>query len=114
MIINHNISSINSNRVLKFNNINVSKDMEKLSSGIKINRAADDASGLAVSEKMRSQIRGLVQAEKNAENEEKFQFIMVRSTTTGACYIVPKGYSYAFQSQPVLRVPVLHCCCRMR
>ena len=64
MIINHNISSINSNRVLKFNNINVSKDMEKLSSGIKINRAADDASGLAVSEKMRSQIRGLVQAEK--------------------------------------------------
>jgi flagellin len=72
MIINHNISSINSNRVLKFNNINVSKDMEKLSSGIKINRAADDASGLAVSEKMRSQIRGLVQAEKNAENGISF------------------------------------------
>ena len=72
MIINHNISSINSNRVLKFNNINVSKDMEKLSSGMKINRAADDASGLAVSEKMRSQIRGLVQAEKNAENVISF------------------------------------------
>ena len=72
MIINHNISSINSNRVLKFNNINVSKDMEKLSSGMKINRAADDASGLAVSEKMRSQIRGLVQAEKNAENGISF------------------------------------------
>lgn len=68
MIINHNLSSINSNRVLKFNDINVSKDMEKLSSGIRINRAGDDASGLAVSEKMRSQIRGLIQAEKNVEN----------------------------------------------
>jgi len=68
MIINHNMSSINANRVLKFNDINVSKDMEKLASGIRINRAADDASGLAVSEKMRSQIRGLLQAERNSEN----------------------------------------------
>lgn len=68
MIINHNMSSINSNRVLKFNDISASKDMEKLSSGMKINRAADDASGLAVSEKMRSQVRGLLQAEKNSEN----------------------------------------------
>lgn len=72
MIINHNMSSINANRVLKFNNVNVNKDMEKLSSGIRINRAADDASGLAVSEKMRSQIRGLIQAEKNAENGISF------------------------------------------
>jgi len=72
MIINHNMSSINANRVLKFNNVNVNKDMEKLSSGLKINRAADDASGLAVSEKMRSQIRGLIQAEKNAENGISF------------------------------------------
>jgi len=72
MIINHNMSSINANRVLKFNNVAVNKDMEKLSSGIKINRAADDASGLAVSEKMRSQIRGLIQAEKNAENGISF------------------------------------------
>jgi flagellin len=68
MIINHNLSSINANRVLKFNDINVSKDMEKLSSGIRINKAGDDASGLAVSEKMRSQIRGLLQAERNVEN----------------------------------------------
>ncbi len=68
MIINHNMSSINANRVLKFNDLNVSKDMEKLASGMRINRAADDASGLAVSEKMRSQIRGLLQAEKNSEN----------------------------------------------
>ncbi len=68
MIINHNITAINANRVLKGNNLNTSKDMEKLASGMKINRAGDDASGLAVSEKMRSQIRGLIQAEKNAEN----------------------------------------------
>jgi len=62
------MSSINANRVLKFNDLNVSKDMEKLASGMRINRAADDASGLAVSEKMRSQIRGLLQAERNSEN----------------------------------------------
>ena len=66
MIINHNISAMNANRVLKFNHWNVSKDMEKLSSGMRINRAGDDASGLAVSEKMRTQIRGLRQAERNA------------------------------------------------
>ncbi|HBD94087.1 MAG: flagellin [Spirochaetes bacterium GWF1_31_7] len=68
MIINHNISAINADRQLKFNNVKTGKDMEKLASGMKINRAADDASGLAVSEKMRSQIRGLIQAEKNAQN----------------------------------------------
>lgn len=68
MIINHNLSAMNGNRQLKFNGINESKSMEKLSSGMRINRAADDASGLAVSEKMRSQIRGLHQAGKNAEN----------------------------------------------
>ncbi len=72
MIINHNMSSINANRQLKFNSISIGKDMEKLSSGMKINRAGDDASGLAVSEKMRSQIRGLIQAEKNAENGISF------------------------------------------
>jgi len=72
MIINHNISSINANNVLKFNNVKLNKTMEKLASGIRINRAGDDASGLAVSEKMRSQIRGLQQAEKNAENGISF------------------------------------------
>jgi len=72
MIINHNMSAINANNVLKFNNKAVSKTMEKLSSGMRINRAGDDASGLAVSEKMRSQIRGLIQAEKNAENGISF------------------------------------------
>ena len=68
MIINNNISAINTHRVLKFNNWDVDKDMEKLSSGMRINRAGDDPSGLAVSEKMRSQINGLRQAERNTED----------------------------------------------
>ena len=68
MIINHNMSAINSHRVLKFQHVEVNKNMEKLSSGMRINRAGDDASGLAVSEKMRSQIRGLRQATRNTED----------------------------------------------
>jgi flagellin len=68
MVINHNMSAIFAERQLKFNYSDVGKDMEKLSSGLRINRASDDASGLAVSEKMRSQIRGLQRAEKNAED----------------------------------------------
>jgi len=72
MIINHNMSSINANRVLYFKNKSVDKVMEKLASGLKINRAGDDASNLAVSEKMRSQIKGLNQAQKNIENGVSF------------------------------------------
>jgi len=72
MIINNNISSINANNVLKFKAIDVSKSMEKLASGMQINRAGDDASGLAVSEKMRSQVRGLNQAERNIQNGVSF------------------------------------------
>jgi flagellin len=72
MIINHNMSAIFAQRQLKFNHLEVSKDMEKLSSGFRINRASDDASGLAVSEKMRTQIRGMVRAEKNAEDGISF------------------------------------------
>ncbi len=72
MIINHNMSAIFAHRQLKQNDLTVTKDMEKLSSGLRINRAGDDASGLAVSEKMRSQIRGLRQAEQNAENGISF------------------------------------------
>ena len=68
MIINHNMSAVNTHRVLKFQHWNVNKNMEKLSSGMRINRAGDDASGLAVSEKMRAQIQGLRQAEQNTEN----------------------------------------------
>ncbi len=66
MIINHNLSAMFADRELRNTNLNVTKNMEKLSSGMRINRAGDDASGLAVSEKMRSQIRGLQQASKNA------------------------------------------------
>jgi len=72
MIVNHNLAAINSHRVLKFNEWRISKNLEKLSSGYRINRAGDDASGLAVSEKMRSQIRGLRQAERNAEDGISF------------------------------------------
>jgi flagellin len=72
MIINHNMSAIFTQRQLKFNNIAADKDMEKLSSGYRINRAGDDASGLAVSEKMRSQIRGLRMASMNAQNGISF------------------------------------------
>lgn len=72
MIINHNISAINSNRVLKFKHWDVDREIEKLSSGMRINRAGDDASGLAVSEKMRSQIKGLRQAERNTEDGMSF------------------------------------------
>lgn len=66
MRINHNISALNAYRNLATNNINTSKSLEKLSSGLRINRASDDAAGLAISEKMRSQIRGLQMAERNA------------------------------------------------
>jgi flagellin len=72
MIINHNMSAMFTERNLKFNNINSDKDMEKLSSGLRINRVGDDASGLAVSEKMRSQIRGLRQAVANSQNGISF------------------------------------------
>ncbi|PYY29573.1 flagellin N-terminal helical domain-containing protein [Paenibacillus illinoisensis] len=66
MRINHNIASYNTQRQLTANNNAQSKSLEKLSSGYRINRAADDAAGLAISEKMRNQIRGLEQANKNA------------------------------------------------
>jgi flagellin len=80
MIINHNMSALFSNRQLKMNDLEVNKTMEKLASGMKINRAGDDASGLAVSEKMRAQIRGLNQATKNSENG-----ISLIQTTEGIC-----------------------------
>ncbi|HOW83874.1 MAG TPA: flagellin, partial [Spirochaetota bacterium] len=72
MIINHNMSAINANRSLKFSHWGVDKSMQKLSSGERINKAGDDASGLAVSEKMRTQIQGLRQAERNTEDGMSF------------------------------------------
>jgi len=72
MVINHNISAMFANRQLNINNERLQSDIEKLSSGQRINRAGDDASGLAVSEKLRSQIRGLRQASTNASNGISF------------------------------------------
>jgi len=72
MIINHNLSAMFADRSLKVTQVYLNKDMEKLSSGLRINRAGDDASGLAVSEKLRSQIRGLNQASTNAQNGISF------------------------------------------
>jgi flagellin len=72
MIINHNLSALYANRQLGVNDINLQKNIEKLSSGTRINRAGDDASGLAVSEKMRSQIRGLNRAAQNAQDGISF------------------------------------------
>ncbi|NGP45279.1 flagellin Hag [Bacillaceae bacterium SIJ1] len=68
MIINHNLPALNTHRQLTFNNTQTQSNMEKLSSGLRINRAGDDAAGLAISEKMRGQIRGLEQATRNAQD----------------------------------------------
>lgn len=68
MFINTNVGALNANRNLNFNNTQMGKTMEKLSSGYRINRAADDAAGLAISEKMRFQINGLSQAQRNAQD----------------------------------------------
>ena len=68
MIINHNMNAMNAHRNMNSSTIAQGKAMEKLSSGLRINRAADDAAGLAISEKMRSQIRGLNQASRNAQD----------------------------------------------
>lgn len=68
MIINHNIAALNTHRQLGVANSAQSKNMEKLSSGLRINRAGDDAAGLAISEKMRGQIRGLDMASRNAQD----------------------------------------------
>ena len=72
MIINHNMSALYADRTLGMSNDAIMGNIEKLSSGEKINRAGDDASGLAVSEKMRSQVRGLNQANRNIQNGVSF------------------------------------------
>ena len=68
MVVQHNLMAMNSNRMLGITTKTVAGSTEKLSSGYKINRAADDAAGLSISEKMRKQIRGLSQASANAED----------------------------------------------
>jgi Flagellin and related hook-associated proteins len=72
MRINHNITALNNHRNMALNNVAAGKSMEKLASGLRINRAADDAAGLAVSEKMRGQIRGLEQAQRNVQDGISF------------------------------------------
>ena len=72
MRITHNIAAMNTYRQYNNNTVNTNKAMEKLSSGYRINRAADDAAGLSISEKMRSQIRGLTQATRNAQDGVSF------------------------------------------
>ena len=79
MVVQHNMQAINTNRMLGQNVKAVAKSTEKLSSGYRINRAGDDAAGLSISEKMRSQIRGLNKASNNAENG-----ISLIQTTEGA------------------------------
>ncbi|MCB2340751.1 flagellin N-terminal helical domain-containing protein [Clostridium estertheticum] len=68
MIINHNLNALNANRNMNINSLSAGKSMQKLSSGLRINTAGDDAAGLAISEKMRGQIRGLDQASSNAQD----------------------------------------------
>jgi len=68
MIINHNMNAMNAHRNMSSNTVNAGKSMEKLSSGLRINKAGDDAAGLAISEKMRGQIRGLDQAARNGQD----------------------------------------------
>ena len=68
MVVQHNLTAMNSNRMLGLSNLTLAKSTEKLSSGYRVNRAADDAAGLAISEKMRRQIRGLTQASANCQD----------------------------------------------
>ena len=68
MVVQHNLKAMNANRMLNINSKASSGSTEKLSSGYRVNRAADDAAGLAISEKMRKQIRGLTQGSRNAED----------------------------------------------
>lgn len=79
MVISHNLNAMNAHRQMKTNTGNTGKSIEKLSSGLRINRAGDDAAGLAISEKMRSQIRGLNQGSTNAQDG-----ISLVQTTEGA------------------------------
>ena len=72
MVIYHNISAVFANRQLYNTNLELARSIEKLSSGVRINRAGDDPAGLAISEKMRSQIRGLHQAGRNAQDAISF------------------------------------------
>ena len=68
MVVQHNLTAMNANRMFGLTEASLTKSTEKLSSGYRVNRAADDAAGLAISEKMRRQVRGLTQASRNAQD----------------------------------------------
>ena len=72
MIINTNVAALNAQRNLSVTSGKMAKTLEKLSSGLRINRAADDAAGLAISEKMRAQTRGMQQGQRNAQDGVSF------------------------------------------
>ena len=82
MIVQHNMTALNANRQLGITNTNLARSTEKLSSGYRVNRAADDAAGLSISEKMRGQIRGLEQASTNVSADRKAIAKEVRALTS--------------------------------
>ena len=92
MIVQHNITSMNANKQLGIVGNNLAKSTEKLSSGYRINRAADDAAGLAISEKMRAQVRGLNRASDNAQDG----IASTKGTTDGT--VIENGTKYTYNS----------------
>ena len=96
MVINHNMSAMFAQRSQGLTDLNNQKNMEKLSSGMRINRAGDDASGLAVSEKMRAQIRGLNQASENAFLSFRQLKVICRKQLTS--FIVSANLQFSHQT----------------
>jgi len=86
MRINHNLSALNAWRQITLTDSDMKKVLERLSSGLKINRASDDAAGLAISEKMRGQIKGLEMAVKNAQDAISLIQTAEGALKRGACY----------------------------
>ena len=97
MVVQHNMSALNANRMMNITTSSVSKSTEKLSSGYRINRAADDAAGLSISEKMRSQIRGLSQASTNAQDG-----ISLIQTAEAASFRLPHNHPDSLPADPIL------------
>ena len=92
MRINNNIMAMNAHRQLAVNQSNAAKSMERLSSGMRINRAGDDAAGLAISEKMRGQIRGLKQAQRNAQ--DGISLIQTAEGALNETHAIPVSYTH--------------------
>ena len=112
MVVQHNLTAMNTNRQLSITGNQQAKSTEKLSSGFKINRAADDAAGLTISEKMRSQIRGLNKASDNAQTGisliqtaegalNEAHDILQRMNGRASCQRVRQQAAFAFSSRAV-------------